>query len=240
MVKNNRPISLICLSLFIVVLLVGSNNTYYKSSKFNHRNPFFYEMEEKKIEYEGYFYPYSYREIWQNIDLSIMELYSLKNGNLYALQLEQLEVSNPLDEIKLGRRYLGYFYVTDQIIYYMPSSVEGYTNEKNREIIDCLQTNEKKFCDDCYIVCCESGTRDIMDENGYHSFVEVDGERRIFRYYNDYFYGSKEYLLIVWEKEKGIVYYMRGNGAMNMHVEFGVDLKREQLTDYGNPYRMFH
>ena len=37
-------------------------------------------MEEKKIEYEGYFFPYSYREIWQNIDLSIMELYSLKNG----------------------------------------------------------------------------------------------------------------------------------------------------------------
>ena len=50
----------------------------------------------------------------------------------------------------------------------------------------------------------------------------------------------RRYLLIVWEKEKGIVYYMRGNGAMNMHVEFGVDLKREQLTDYGNPYRMFH
>ena len=82
--------------------------------------------------------------------------------------------------------------------------------------------------------------RRFRRENGYHSFVEVDGERRIFRYYNDYFYGSKEYLLIVWEKEKGIVYYMRGNGAMNMHVEFGVDLKREQLTDYGNPYRMFH
>ena len=238
MIKNF--LSSIVVSLFLILLVILCSENDKEESRHEPQNTWFYMPTQKEVEYEGYFYPYSYREIWQNIDLSIMELYSLKNGNSYIFQLARFVVSNPLDEIKLGRRYLGYFYVTDQIIYYMPSSVEGYTNEKNREIIDCLQTNEKKFCDDCYIVCCESGTRDIMDENGYHSFVEVDGERRIFRYYNDYFYGSKEYLLIVWEKEKGIVYYMRGNGAMNMHVEFGVDLKREQLTDYGNPYRMFH
>ncbi len=65
-----------------------------------------------------------------------------------------------------------------------------------------------------------------MDDAGYHAFVEADGEKRIFRYYNDYFYGSKDYLLMVWEKGKGIVYYMHGNGQKNMHVEFGTDLKK--------------
>ena len=41
-----------------------------------------------------------------------------------------------------------------------------------------------------------------MDDAGYHAFVEADGEKRIFRYYNDYFYGSKDYLLMVWGKGK--------------------------------------
>lgn len=238
--RNKRFISITAFIIFMAVLLISSSNDYYKSSKHNRQNPYFYKVTETRVTYEGHFYPYSYREIRQDIGLSITELYSFKNGNLYALELDQLEVSDPLDEIKAGRRYLGYFYVTDQIIYYMPSDAEGYTKEKNREVIDYLKTNEKEFCDHCYIVCCESGTEDITDENGYHSFVEVDGKKRIFRYYNDYFYGSKEYLLIVWEEEKGIVYYMRGNGAMNMHVEFGVDLEKEQQADYGNPYRMFH
>ena len=33
---------------------------------------------------------------------------------------------------------------------------------------------------------------------------------------------------MVWEKGKGIVYYMHGNGQKNMHVEFGTDLKKQQ------------
>ena len=47
-------------------------------------------------------------------------------------------------------------------------------------------------------------------------------------------------MLIVWEKGNGIVYYMHGNGAKNMHVEFGTDLELQQQTDYGYPYKLFH
>ena len=90
------------------------------------------------------------------------------------------------------------------------------------------------------IVCCEKGTEDITDDNGYHAYVEVDGDKRIFRYYNDYFYGSKEYMLMVWEKGQGITYYIHGNGAKNMHVEFGSHIKEKQKVDYGYPYKMFY
>jgi len=45
---------------------------------------------------------------------------------------------------------------------------------------------------------------------------------------------------MVWEKEKGMVYYMNGNGGMNMHVEFGHNIKEEQKTDYGYLYKRFH
>ena len=48
------------------------------------------------------------------------------------------------------------------------------------------------------------------------------------------------HLLMVWEKGKGIVYYMHGNGQKNMHVEFGTDLKKQQKEDYGYPYKLFH
>ena len=78
-----------------------------------------------------------------------------------------------------------------------------------------------------------------MDDAGYHAFVEADGEK-----------GSFVIIMIIftvqrlfidgWEKGKGIVYYMHGNGQKNMHVEFGTDLKKQQKEDYGYPYKLFH
>ncbi|OLA57539.1 MAG: hypothetical protein BHW46_00660 [Roseburia intestinalis] len=172
--------------------------------------------------------------------MHIKELKSFQNGSLYALELDQLNVTDPFDQFALGREYLGYYYVTSEDIYYMPSDTGGYTEEKNEIIISGLESDEDLFLKEWTIVCCENGTADVVDDAGYHAFVEADGEKRIFRYYNDYFYGSKDYLLMVWEKGKGIVYYMHGNGQKNMHVEFGTDLKKQQKEDYGYPYQLFH
>ena len=149
------------------------------------------------------------------IRYGIKELKSFQNGSLYALELDQLNVTDPFDQFALGREYLGYYYVTSEDIYYMPSDTGGYTEEKNEIIISGLESDEDLFLKEWTIVCCENGTADVVDDAGYHAFVEADGEKRIFRYYNDYFYGSKDYLLMVWEKGKGIVYYMHGNGQKN-------------------------
>ncbi len=108
-----------------------------------------------------------------------------------------------------------------------------------------LQRSEEKFLNKVSIVCCEEGTELTKDGSEY-KYVEVNNNRRIYRNFPPsvsreiYFYGSKDYLLLVWEKGKGLVYYVRGRGDMDMHVEFGVDLKEKQKIDYGYPYKLFH
>ena len=205
---------------------------------YSHSNVYFYDAEETVHTYEGYFYLHTYTDIWRNVDLHITNLESFSKGNLYALELEQPEFSDPFDKL-LSRKYIGYFYVTDDVIYYLAANEHGYTDENNSAIISQIKRDEEKFLKQCIIVCCEDGTENITDENGYHAYVEVDGERRIFRYYNDYLYGSKDYMLMVWDKGNGLTYYVHGNGAKNMHVEFGNNIKEEQKADYGYPYKSF-
>lgn len=248
MKTNKIGLLFLCLvAVIVLAVIIKDHDKNTAVSEYDHENPYFYTAEQTQIEYEGYFYTYSYRDIWQNIDLYITKLQAFESGVLYTLELEQLESTDTWDQIALGRRYLGYFYVTDKAIYcasFSPEASsapeEGYTAAENEKIIHRIQTDETAFLEECYMVCCEDETADTADENGYHAFVEADGDRRIFRLYNDYFYGSKEYMLIVWEKGNGIVYYMHGNGAKNMHVEFGTDLERQQQTDYGYPYKLFH
>lgn len=210
------------------------NQKFYYS-----KNPYFYQWQEEVVEYEGYFYLHTYRDIQRNINLNITKLQVQKNGILYALELEELDVTDPY-EMLMSRRYIGYFYVTDDTIYMTATTMEGFTGKQNRRMIWLLQENEEKFLERCVIVCCEKGTEDRADEQGYHDYVKVDGDRRIFYSRNDYYYGSKDYLLMMWEKGKGLVYYVHGNGNKNMHVEFGIDLEKKQKIDYGYPYKLFH
>ena len=112
--------------------------------------------------------------------MHIKELKSFQNGSLYALELDQLNVTDPFDQFALGREYLGYYYVTSEDIYYMPSDTGGYTEEKNEIIISGLESDEDLFLKEWTIVCCENGTADVVDDAGYHAFVEADGEKRIF------------------------------------------------------------
>ena len=205
-------------------------------------NEYFYAEGETVHTYEGYFYLHSYTALWQDVDLYITELEHFSSGTLYALELEQPESSDPLDEL-YGHKYIGYFYVTDEIISYYKDHItneDGFSDENNKRIIEWIEKDEADFLEHGTIVCCEEGTEDITDENGYHAYVEVDGDKRIFRVYNDYFYGSKGYMLMVWEKGKGLTYCMSGNGNMNMHVEFGHNIKEEQKADYGYPFKRFH
>lgn len=205
------------------------------------QNSFFYYTNETKVTYEGYIWPLSYsREIWTDVCLNITEMERFDDGILYTLELDQIDVEDPWDGITWGRRYLGYFYVTDDAIYRWASTMDGFTEERNQEILQWLREGEEELFEPRYIVCCENGTEDIVDELGYHSFVEVDGDRRIYRYYNNYYYGTKAYQLMVWEKGKGLVYYIFGEGSMRMHIEFGLDLVKERQTEYGYRYDMFH
>lgn len=239
--QNQREPSSLSIKIKVCILLLAESILLSACGqrKEEQRNVYFYKAEETIHTYEGYFYLHSYTDLWQNIDLYITRLENFPNGTLYTLELEQPVSSDPYDEL-LDRKYIGYFYVMDEVIYYLSAEKDGYTDANNNRIIEQIKSSEANFLEQCMIVCCENATEDVTDDNGYHAYVEVDGDKRIFRYYNDYFYGSKEYMLIVWEKEQGITYYMHGNGAKNMHVEFGSHIKEEQEADYGNPYNMFH
>ena len=74
-------------------------------------NPYFFRKGKHRVEYEGYFYPLSYRDIWQNTYVNVYEIRIFENAALYALEMDQLKVSEPW--MRYGwRRYIGYFYVT--------------------------------------------------------------------------------------------------------------------------------
>ena len=172
MIKNF--LSSIVVSLFLILLVILCSENDKEESRHEPQNTWFYMPTQKEVEYEGYFYPYSYRDIWQDISLHIKELKSFQNGSLYALELDQLNVTDPFDQFALGREYLGYYYVTSEDIYYMPSDTGGYTEEKNEIIISGLESDEDLFLKEWTIVCCENGTADVVDDAGYHAFVEAD------------------------------------------------------------------
>lgn len=240
-IKKKKYIGILFTLFLGTILFWNVCDKYLKQEEpYHHQNPYFYKADETVVEYEGYFYLHTYRPFYQNVDLNITELGVFENGALYTLELGQLEVKDPLDELGWGRRYIGYFYVTEDGIYMTASGGDGFTKELNQEMMQLLQEDEDEFLERCVIACCEEGTEDRVDDQGYHIWVEVDGDRRIFRIRNNYYYGSKDYLLMMWEKGKGITYYVHGNGMMNMHVEFGVDLPEKQKVDYGFPYKLFH
>ncbi len=193
-------------------------------------NSYFFQGNITEVTYHGFFNPLNFRSFRQDVTLHIELLKEYEEGVLYTLMLEQLDLSDvpdvsEWDYITMGRRYLGYYYVTEDAIYMVPvQDIEnGYTDECNQRIIEELEEDRAGFCEKYALVCCENGTEDNIDEQGYHCYVERDGDYRIYQYYNDDMSGTKFYQKIVWEKDKGIVYYNCGEGALKMHVEIWLD-----------------
>lgn len=199
-------------------------------------NPYFFDMEDASIEYEGFFNPLSYNEIEQNVNLNIKKIKTFENTILYALELDQLDVTSSWDGILDIQRFLGYFYVTEDIVYRIDYRTaydllrvvtgESYidNDELPQKMISLIEENEAEFLAQCIIVCNENGTENIAAEDGYHQFVEVDGEKRIFRTYNDNVSATTVYQTIVWERGRGITHYQQGFGSRIGHMEFGIDL----------------
>lgn len=216
--------------LFLAICLILIFKSAFKNK--NTEQGFFFTGEDA-IEYEAIILPLlndkEIYELWNNVTLRIRLVEKFDTGILYALELDQIQIEGIGDVIRSGRRYLGYFYVQDDVIYLrrLWGFEEGRFNDRQeQEIVDLLREDEEEFLEGCLLVCCEEGTEDIVDEEQWHKYVEVSGDTRIFRMYSDYRGGTKEYLKIVWERGKGITYYCNGTGNGFMQVEFGVDLYR--------------
>ena len=106
MKTNKMGLLFLCfVAAIVLAVMVKDHDKNTVVSEYDHENPYFYTAEQTQIEYEGYFYTYGYRDIWQNIDLYITKLKTFENGVLYTLELEQLEGTDTWDKIALGRRY---------------------------------------------------------------------------------------------------------------------------------------
>lgn len=202
----------------MVVLEVRGN--FFKLKKAE-TNDFFYTKGTSTIEYNGYIYPLSCVEKKQKVYLDVTEIETFETGTLYTLELQQIEAEEEWGDISMGRRYLGYFYVTKDMIYRRAvETYDGFTDEQAQRWIALIESDEQAFIEQCYVVCSEEAVPDVEHENDYHTYIEAVGDLRIFQLYNDYVGGTDDYETIVWQKGKGIVYYEHGAGGMLMHVAF--------------------
>lgn len=198
--------------------------TFTYDELFGTGNPFFFEDNTTQVTYDALINNLDGEEKAHELKVNIKKLKELENGTLYRMELEQPLVDDPIDEICLGRNYLGYYYVTEEEIYLRPlyefNDTGGYTEETDQVVIDGIQKNEKDFLEEeCYLVDCREGTERIEDEQGWISYVKVIGNTHIYYRYNTYVSGTKGYRKIIWQEGKGMVYYLHGAGSRKMEVE---------------------
>ena len=195
-------------------------------------NPYFFRPGQREVVYQCYHCSLNGNNIEQNIKLHITKIRELDEGILYTLELDELDEPDPYDRMGSYRRYLGYFYVTEEEIWRVYKPDVSYTAEMTEDVVRRMEETGLEAFDERVIVCNEPGTDSAADENGWHEYVDIEGDKRIFRLYSAYIGRTTEYQRIVWEKGKGITYYINGAGSMKRHVELWQDIPEERLTIY--------
>ena len=169
-------------------------------------NTFFFKNNITEATYSGTF---AFGEDVQTLDvkLSVEQVAQLKDGAVYELELE------PFDGVGEERLNLGYFYVQKNIIYKFSASQESLESLKSSD----------KLPEDSVIVCQEKELKDNLgeDESGFHNYIEVDGNKRVYHSYND-MTGTGYFESFTWEKNNGLVSYRSGFGAENDLIELQV------------------
>ncbi|MDL2302528.1 hypothetical protein LJC58_09270 [Lachnospiraceae bacterium OttesenSCG-928-D06] len=220
--KLKRKITFV--AIIMLLLIIGIMTNINKNQiNINISNPFFFEKNMEWVDYNGYFIPLSGDEIHQKVSVHIIHIKDFSEGVLYKLQLSKLDVTDPFDQLLDQQTELGYFWVTNGKIYRYP--YRDGVDETIDDVVELIQKDMNLFWERCYIVCDEEGTDDAVMDGEWHQFIEKDDNKRIFRYYSDYTSGTRYYEEIVWEKEKGIVYYKSGRGEMLMHMELEIELE---------------
>lgn len=219
-----RALAVVFLILFGAMMTLIFKGFQNKALDERQENDFFFENNRTQVICDVQINNLEGEEKVYELNLNIEKLEEFENGTLYRIELEQPEVEDPIDKIGMGRSYLGYYYVTEDKIYLRPlyeyNQTGGYTEETDQTVIEGIQKDEQSFLEEeCLLVNCNEEIDRIADENGWYSYVEVIGDTHIYYLYNSYTSGTKEYRKIIWQKGKGMVYYLHGAGARKMEVE---------------------
>lgn len=226
--------------LFILLILVpitlsvtscGFSESRYISPKNEHiSNPFFFPEGIGSLSFEGRFILPSTNVVEQNANLNINLLGVFENGQLWTLGIDQIDTRlienpDPFDYISEGFENLGYFFVTEESIYHRFTS-SGFSAKENDLLINSFYENFDETLNEFKIVMALEDTEREADEDGWFSYIEVDGDTVTYsNYYARHFYsGTRHYMRIVWRRGEGIVHYVAGMGMMRIHVEFGQKL----------------
>lgn len=219
-----RALAVVFLILFGAMMTLIFKGFQNKALDERQENDFFFEKNRTQVICDVQINNLEGEEKVYELNLNIEKLEEFENGTLYRMELEQPEVEDPIDKIGMGRSYLGYYYVTEDKIYLRPlyeyNQTGGYNEETDQAVIEVIQKDEQSFLEEeCLLVNCNEEIDRIEDENGWYSYVEVIGDTHIYYLYNSYTSGTKEYRKIIWQKGKGMVYYLHGAGARKMEVE---------------------
>jgi hypothetical protein len=167
---------------------------------------YFYEDVSQPVIYQGIL-TFNGDFVEKNVTLRVNYIDHLKNGNLYELKLYSTE------EIPEDRLTIGYFYVqTDKI--YKINAAEDTLN---------LFRESGELPSDSVVVCQEEGYQDTLseEETGYHQYLEVDGDKRVYHSYNNQV-SSGFYETFTWELGKGLINYRSGYGAEADAIELQI------------------
>lgn len=165
-------------------------------------NPFFFTEEAQEPVYKGKFL---FNDMFEkDVKLQISNVGNMKYGILYELKLE------PVEEVPAERLSLGYFYVQDDRIYEIEPSPEN---------LELLKAGEG-IPENSMIVCQDTAIKDSLgeDETGWHHYLTVNGNRREYHAYNNQV-STGYFETMIWERDKGLVYYRSGYGAERELVE---------------------
>lgn len=166
-------------------------------------NPFFFKDVNQPVIYRGLL-SFDSDILNEIVSLQIKYLADLQYGKLYELKLYGV------DEIPEDRRSLGYFYVQEDRIHKF---------DPTKENLDLLKTS-KELPEDSVIVCQEEEIKDSLGENesGWHHYLEVDGDKRVYHSYNN-LVSTGYYETFTWELGKGLVDYRSGYAAERDAIE---------------------
>jgi hypothetical protein len=175
----------------------------------SYTNPFFFANNISHVSYGGYTLTDTYHDIYNAI-LYITEIEIFKNGRLYELKFDLREDDSHLLDY---RDFLGYFYVQENNIY----KITPYDFQK---LLESGSLDENAIIDNSEIVCQITEFKDPLreDEKGWHHYIEVDGDTITSHGYST-LTETGYYERFVWERHKGLTFYLSGYGAEREHME---------------------
>lgn len=219
MLKRSKALYIIILVIGVIVsfILIGMIN---KEDKYNFSHDCSPSDELPKEKFYGEFFSSENEKTNQEVFLDIREIEEFSHGTLYSLELSQDSLNGLQEIIPKEMKYLGYFYVTENEVFFKPFEEIGENvDEYDISIISQAETNGCDFLEEWYNISTTQCTRKNTENYEEILRVEIAGNKCFF--YDQVYQKNnenKEDYLIVWEKGRGLLYYFYQTNAMEMYL----------------------